>query len=83
MIEATNNLPGNFGTELTKRLREILKETTSSLRERDQLFLTQIANHKEAVVSIQKVVENHTKGTNERILELRFFIHDFKETSLQ
>lgn len=53
IIEAANKLPGNLGTELTKRLKEILKEVVASLSERDQLFFKEIANHKEAVVSLQ------------------------------
>lgn len=48
-IEAANNLPGNLGKELTKRMKEMFKTVFDSIRDRDKLYLTEISKHKEVV----------------------------------
>lgn len=82
IIEVANTRPDKLGTELTKRLREIIKEMVVSLKERDELHFQSTNKHKETILLLQKTQEEQNKIVAAQLTALRASLSEFKEYSL-
>ena len=79
MITAANNLPGTMNAELTKKLREIIKEILQSMKDRDEIHFQIATKQREAVLEMQKSQEAQNTLMLENIINLKASVKEFQK----
>lgn len=82
IVEAATNVPREMGKEFNKRMKELLRDITDNLRQRDAVFLKEIAVHKVVVVSLQESNAEQIKLLADKVFDLNSSLFKFQNSMI-
>lgn len=70
ITEAANLIPSKMGKEFQKKIKEMFKDMSNNLSQRNQVFLKEIVAHKAVIVSLQNTNAEQIKLFFDKAFEL-------------
>lgn len=82
VVEASANVPTELGKEFRKEMKSLFQDMSTSLCQRDLVFLKIIDDHKKVVQALQQQNENSIRMLSYKVFELSSALSGFKKAMI-